>query len=360
MSHEFESGFAVRQPSWHGLENLLLDHPETWDEAREAAGLTWDPVSKPVYIEHVEQVIPDSDYPQYASWQIDRAVDAWEAPEDAVVITRPTYFDPFARYMLRCDEHQAIVRNDNGATLGMPSSGFSVVTNADLEPIVQGVLGASDMVKLETMGSVRGGRSVYVLAYLDEPIHIGGDNSPTMPYLCVLNSHDGSGACKVVLTFVRVVCWNTFQLADSSSFQVSLRHTGDVQGRIEAATEMIAQARAGSAAYTEEMAWLSTRPVSDEMVLEFLDDFIPVPEGASERTRDNRLARRGEFLGIYRDSETTDGIRGNAYGLTQAAGEYLDHYRPHRNDDTYLSRTMFGTPTVKARTFESIRELVSS
>lgn len=44
MSDYFESGFAVREPSWHGKENLLTEaeRPQTWEEGRIVAGLTWD------------------------------------------------------------------------------------------------------------------------------------------------------------------------------------------------------------------------------------------------------------------------------------------------------------------------------
>ena len=40
MSHEFESGFLVKHPAWHGLGKVLEKAPETSKEAIELAGLS--------------------------------------------------------------------------------------------------------------------------------------------------------------------------------------------------------------------------------------------------------------------------------------------------------------------------------
>ena len=50
MADYFESGFCVRQPSWHGKENLLDEFPEDWAAARIEAGLTWEPTTAPVFV----------------------------------------------------------------------------------------------------------------------------------------------------------------------------------------------------------------------------------------------------------------------------------------------------------------------
>jgi len=66
-------------------------------------------------------------------------------------------------------------------------------------------LGSS--LNFETVGSLNGGRRVWVLATLPEYIEVGGD--PVRPYVLLMNSHDGSTAVIAATTPVRVVCQNT-------------------------------------------------------------------------------------------------------------------------------------------------------
>lgn len=87
-----------------------------------------------------------------------------------------------------------------------------------------------------------------------------------------------------------------------------------------------------------------------------------MPEGATERTRDARLERQATFRALYEGSPTMDGarVRGTAYGLVQAAGEYLDHLRPYRTPDTYLARTMLRPESIKGGVVKLVRELVAA
>ena len=39
----FDTGFCVRERSWHGLEDLLETPPASIEEARRLAGLEWEP-----------------------------------------------------------------------------------------------------------------------------------------------------------------------------------------------------------------------------------------------------------------------------------------------------------------------------
>ena len=49
MPAYFDTGFTVREPAWHGLGAVLDDYPRHIDDARELAGLTWEPELVPVY-----------------------------------------------------------------------------------------------------------------------------------------------------------------------------------------------------------------------------------------------------------------------------------------------------------------------
>ena len=55
MPANVESMFSVRQMPWHREGTILGDYPGDWAEARELAGLDWDPVTTDVYAAHRDQ-----------------------------------------------------------------------------------------------------------------------------------------------------------------------------------------------------------------------------------------------------------------------------------------------------------------
>lgn len=81
--------------------------------------------------------------------------------------------------------------------------------NEEAFAFTDGLLGEG--VRYETAGSLQGGKKVWMLAHLPHEYIISGER--ISPYLLFSNTHDGSGAIKVALTPVRVVCNNTLNLA---------------------------------------------------------------------------------------------------------------------------------------------------
>ena len=53
MAHEFESGFFVHQPAWHGLGTVLDDAPNI-ETAIIKAGLDWKVLERPLFTDNQE------------------------------------------------------------------------------------------------------------------------------------------------------------------------------------------------------------------------------------------------------------------------------------------------------------------
>lgn len=326
MADYFESGFCVRERSWHGKEVLLDEAPETWDEARRAAGLLWEPRLVPLYF-------------QNAAGEFVEATDA-----------------------------RRVERDDTAAGLGVVSGTFELITHAEMGSIMEPVLEQPGC-KLDTMGSVREGRQVYATVLLDEPYQISGDvdgfGDPvvTLPYFAILNSHDGTGACKGLYTQVRVVCANTYQAADMdgdrTGAQFSLRHTSGVKARIENARDVVEGCRREAARWREIAESLALIPISDDDQITFCHEFIPAPpEGTfTDRVRSNIERDRTTFLHLLRDSATNTGMQHNGLGLVNAAVEYLDHARGYRNTETLVGRQILRSEPLKAKAVRLVREL---
>lgn len=308
MADYFDTGLCVRKRSWHGKENLLENPPESIEEARRLAGVEWEPEYCPIYNEMGVQI----------------------------------------------EGFQGIRRNDNQYYLNVARDSYEIILNQETFEIVWSVIGQGAY--LDTAGSVREGRQVWALAHLDEPIIIPGDQSLSFPYLVMLTSHDGTAACKVLPTTVRVVCWNTFQMAlsegDRTGYQLNFRHTKRVKDRIAQAKLAISSTRNFAEKWKTDAEALIGLKVSTAGMKQFVLDFFPVPTNdlkLSDRQASNILLNRSTLSHILDNSVTLEGIRDTAYGLVQGAGEWLDHYRNYRSDDAYISRTLLRPEPEKAR-----------
>lgn len=357
MSAYFDCGFSVRKPSWHGEEDLLDEYPTDWDDARMKAGLMWEPRTAPTY--HQRLVTAEEH-------NLIVTADTGAIPVD---VPHPDdRSDRKYRVMVPIMGQQTIERDDTGEALAVTTEKFSLISHGNMGEIIEAVMGADANVKFETAGSVREGRQVWALVRLDEPFSVPGDDSATYPFLAMLNAHDGSAACSLTYTNVRVVCWNTWSAADEegarSGARHVFRHVGDVTTRIAEAKATLANLRTQAADAQALFTELAKTPVRADQVATFSELFLPSPrdngELCSNRVHQNVLTARTTFERLHDQSLTTEGIRGSAYGLFMAATEYLDHIRGFQNRDTYLGRTVLKPQAVRGHALDLVREVVAA
>lgn len=325
MSANVESMFSVREMPWH-REGLVLDqHPTTWDEARRLAGLSWDPVTESVY----ELV----------------SIDGHGQP----------HFEPIEGW-------QRIARSDTNATLWINRESYTVIDHSEMGEIVEAVL-AQPNVSWETAGSLDEGRSVWCLALLDEPIVLPGDASLTLPYLAITNRHGQPGGCTLRATAVRIVCANTFRAAelegDRTGTTFSFIHKPGWRNRVAQAREAVTGARQEMRAYQELATELLGISVTLQQRELFIREFIPMPpEGLVTDRVARNVEEAREAIRAVLASPTTEPVAHTAYGLVQAAGEYLDHVRRTKSWETKLNRTLIKPEPLKARALGLVREVV--
>lgn len=324
MPANVESMMSVREMPWHKKGEVLADYPGSWEEARRHAGLAWDPVAEPVYA--LAGVSGDGDplYEPVAGWK-------------------------------------RVTRSDTGATLAVRPDTYQVVTNTDMGPVVEAVL-AQPNVKWETAGCLEGGRSVWCLAALDEPVTLPGDDATvTMPYLAVTTRHDGQGACALRATAVRIVCANTFRAAELEGERhgatYAFTHRGNWRDHLDDARDAVTGARREMAAYADiagELLKIRVTPRQREL---FVREFIPMPPDGivSDRVARNVEEARKAVRDIL-TSPTTAEVAHTAYGLVQAGGEYLDHVRRANSWETKLGRTLLRAEPLKHRALTLARE----
>jgi phage/plasmid-like protein (TIGR03299 family) len=327
MPANVESMFSVRQMPWHREGTILSGYPGDWDTARTLAGLDGDPIATEVYqlADLNEDGIPH-----------DEPINGWKT----------------------------ITRSDTGTVLSINRDSYTVIDHGEMGEIIEAVL-AQPHVKWETAGVLDGGRAVWCLALLDEPVELPGDDSPTLPYLAITNRHDGTAACALRATAVRIVCANTFRAAELEGERTgatfSFIHRSSWRARIEEASKAVTGARAEMHRYTElatGLLGITITPVQREL---FITEFIPMPPQGlvTDRVARNVEEARAALRMIF-ESKTTEQVAHTAYGLVQAAGEYLDHVRTARSWETRLNRTLIRPEPLKHRALSLIREVAAA
>jgi phage/plasmid-like protein (TIGR03299 family) len=319
-----ESMFSVRAMPWHREGVVLTDYPGSWEEARKIAGLDWNPVAVPSYA--IAGATDDGQpiFEQDVGWN-------------------------------------RIIRSDTAQTLSHRPDSYAIIDHSHMGEIVEAVL-VQPNVKWETAGVLDEGRAVWCLALLDEPITLPGDTSVTMPYLAITNRHDGTGACALRATAVRIVCANTFRAAELEGERTgttfSFVHKGGWRSRIEEARAAVTGARREISRYQELATELLGIRVTSRQRELFITQFIPAPPDGlvTERVARNVEEARNAVRLILA-SPTTEAVADTAYGLVQAAGEYLDHVRRARSWETKLGRTLIRPEPLKHRALALVREV---
>lgn len=358
MPDYFDSGFCVRTPSWHGKEVLLATAPVDWDEARLAAGLMWEPRLMQTFQAPVTVKCNITDDPSEILANF---------PEGSQLLSLD--FAEFTATVLPAiPSHRTVERDDNGHVLGVVGKGYVPVTHAVMGEVMEALMEVEPNLKYDSVGAAKEGALVWVVAYLDEPRIIAGDDSPTLPYINLQNSHDYSSPFKLTKTNVRIVCANTYDMASMeakrSGNNFTFRHTATINERIDAAKDALRGVREEAAAWQEMAEGLAKINVNDAILQMFVDRFIALPPSeaavASDRVKENHAQAQAAFKGIYLNSPTTEGHRGNGLGLVDTAVEYLDHVRGARSDFTYVNRTLLQPEPLKAKAVKLVRELANA
>lgn len=345
MSANVDSMFSVREVPWHGLGLILDDYPGSWAEARKLAGLEWEPIEEAVY-------------------ELS-GMDAEGRPTFEVI-----------------PDHKQIKHSGTGKRLDIAEDSYEIIGHEVMGEVIEAILEqGAGAIRYETAGSLEEGRKVWALAKIGEPVELPGDPSPIQRYAALMNSHDGSAALRVVGTTVRVVCANTWHAAEMQAAKTgtayAFKHTKNWKNRVEDAKAAILATNEHLDAVLMRAEELLAVKVDAAMEKEYVRGFalrraVKNTVGKTPFTKaklEERMAQPRveasvnatvEGLSLILNSQTCEGIRGTAYGLMQAAGEFMDHHREARNPESYFTRTVIDCDPLKTTAYVMARELANA
>lgn len=325
MSHEILSSdgmFTVRQQAWHGLGHVFEDYPKRAEA--QAIAHPWEPVEKPLFRQREvvdEQGVAHVSYEEIEGWK-------------------------------------STVRNDNDDLLGVVSAGYTPVLNTELWDVAEAIEKSGADVMFETAGSLQGGKKVWALVRLQDPIVIKGDpRGETIPYYALQNSHDGDGAFKGMATVTRIVCANTLRVADMEASnrgtEFTFRHSTNVGERVTQAQEALSKWRESLAAWQEQSEVLISQKLEPLAATDFLERFLPMPPESliTEQVKKNVESDRSKWLESY-NGITGEGLKGTSYGLVQASVEFLNWHRKANSQENRFKRTFLSRDAMVSRVVE--------
>ena len=283
MSANVETMFYTREKPWHGLGTEVQEAPTSTDALR-LAGLDWRVDSRKI------QVCGGA----------------------------------------KIENYKANVRSSDGAILGVVTDRYRIVQNEEAFAFTDSLIGEG--VTYETAGSLCGGKKIWLLAKMPETQIVG---DAVEPYLCFTNTHDGSGAIRVCMTPIRVVCNNTLNLALSQAKRAwSVRHTGDIQTKLHEARMCLDLADKYMGALSIQADQLANTTVTDEKIREILNEMFPITEEMSDREKRNAQKVKDEFMVCYFAPDILK-FKGTAWGALNAMSDMVSHNAPRRQTANY-------------------------
>lgn len=300
MAANVETMFYVREKPWHGL-GVRVEEAVSSDEALKVSGLDWKVLQKPIYTNSGDLI----------------------------------------------DGYKANVRDSDSRVLGVVTDRYKVIQNAEAFEFTDALLGEG--VRYETAGSLQEGKRVWLLARLPREYIIGGER--ISPYMVFSNTHDGSGAVKVAVTPIRVVCNNTLNLALATAKRSwSMVHIGNIQNKIQEAKSTLLLAETYMDELGKEFELLKAKELKDAQVREYMELLLPIEKDASVQQIKNVQRLREDMEARYFDAPDLKDVGNNAYRFINAVSDFSTHSNPIRRTANYrenlFGRTIDGNPLI--------------
>lgn len=300
MAAMIETMFSTREKPWHGLGTIVAEAPTSKDALR-LAGLNWEVNQEPIFTNEGIEI------PGYKS----------------------------------------NVRSTDRRVLGVVGDRYKVVQNEDAFAFTDALLGEG--VRYETAGSLANGRKVWLLARMPREFVISGER--ISPYLVFSNTHDGSGAVKVAITPIRVVCNNTLNLAlNTAKRSFSMMHTTNVQDKIAEASETLFMAEDYMTELGKEFERLRDIKVTDSQVKEYIELLLPLDKDATPTQIKNISKLREDIGARYFKAPDLLSVGKNAYRFINAVSDFATHAEPLRKTANYaenlFAKTVDGNPLI--------------
>jgi len=303
MAHELEivngeaQMFYRGQSPWHKLGRMIPQEQRlTSQEAIVAAGLNWDAITRPLFLN-----------------------DGTQAPANAVV------------------------RSDTNAILGVVGKDYMPLQNLNAFTFFDSFI-ESNQAQYETAGSLRDGKRVWVLAKINADIDVVKGNDILERYVLLSNSHDGTTAVRAGFTNIRVVCANTLAVSHSSanSRLIRVRHGRNVRENLDRVAEIMNLANREFEATLEQYKFLANREINSTDLEKYVK-MVMVGDKKLELNPEAGSRILNKIIPLFEKGRGNDmpEIKHTYWSAYNAISEYLQ-YEKGTDEGIRIDSLMFG------------------
>lgn len=317
MSHEVETMAYANEVPWHGLGNKV-DPNVSVEKMLTAAGLDWEVKQHKVYtkIGRTEIELP----------------------------------------------RLALVRETDKKVLTITGTEWKPLQNRDTLQFFRDWTKAGGA-RLETAGSLRGGKVVWGLASINAGFKLNGKDA-VKAYILLTSPHEVGKAIQLRTTGVRVVCANTMAAAFSSSnLHYSQNHLKDFD--VAAAKETVKLAKEAMEQLHLDAKALQQLKMSESDSVRFLASFFqPAEAGEDERKQakalinDPSLQNKNMKSVLWAMDKAPGATPGNGWGVFNAVTYWADHMAGRERDARIFRSWLGHTGSTKEKVKQELLELV--
>lgn len=302
MSHEVESMISVKEVPWHGLGVILTTPPANVEEALVASGLNWGVDIAPNFAQYKGKTIQTPSF--------------------------------------------SVVRDSDEKVLGTVGPDYHPVSNAKAFKFFNPFIERGECT-IETAGSLKGGRRVWMLARIKGAEADVVSNDPVNGYFLLSNTHDGSLRVRLGFCGVRVVCSNTMAEAHNQSDLIKVAHTKNAEAALDKLQDIVDFQKKRFSATVEQMRAMARLGVTADSLRKYVERvFLPEVQTRTVCDEDATSAIEkihAKIIPLFEKGRGNDlpGVKGTMWAAYNAVSEHLTWERG-RSVSTRLDGLWFG------------------
>lgn len=228
------------------------------------------------------------------------------------------------------------IREDTRQFLGTVGDQYSIVQNTVAVDGLNYMLGEG--LQFETAGVADNGSVFFVTARMPKRLIVGDDY---VPYIVLVNTHNGSGAVKIFVVPNRMICNNQLNfMTKTAKRKWSMIHKGSVTDKLGEARRSL-QLMDTYLHNLEKQAeeWAKVKDFYEPEVQKALDYVLKVKDAKTDREKRTKEMQREQIIECLHADDLYE-YQDTKWGFLQAIADYVDHREPIRETKGWHEKRM--------------------